>query len=571
VFTDWDRTGLLGTCPTSGTGTCTATTGIAGIGDCYVEGEGSHRLRIDTNVTVIQSADSFKQWYNDSSASVTVKRTLELALQSGNTYQFSSSNGRTITDDIHDIFMKTGTVTSLQSGFFPLEDQTRTKICNLWPYWASGLTSDATCVAADGSSVGSQWDPKGSGTPGTAGTGGAVKPVGGKMRNFYFTSEVRYLFRYTGGGTLAFYGDDDVWVFINGKLALDLGAPHMRLQGSVTIDATKFDLQKDKIYEIAVFHADRHPRDSNYQLTLSGFSTNRSVCQATCGDSKVTSGEECDEGDKNQDGLYNGCTKSCKFGPFCGDGDVNGSEECDDGQNTTVTASKDSKACGPGCKFPPKCGDGKIQTGEQCDDGNSNTDAQCGGCSSTCTSNPICGDGKLDEQCGEECDDGANIGGYSYCKEGCVPDARCGDGNVDEEFGETCDLGDGKNGEPNSDGKIECTSTCGVPAVCGDKVVTPPEACDNGADANTGEYGGCTSDCQLAPYCGDGAKNGPEECDYGAANTPPANALYGGCLTTCKLGPRCGDNVTQSPPEQCDTGADSQTCSANCVAKIRIF
>ncbi|HEY5961517.1 MAG TPA: fibro-slime domain-containing protein, partial [Polyangiaceae bacterium] len=338
VFTDWDETGVLGTCPTGdSTAVCTPTTGISGIVDCWVEGPGTHRLRIDTNVAVIQSADSFKQWYNDSSASITVKRTLELALLSGNQYQFSSSGGRTITDDIHDIFMKTGAVTTLQSGFFPLEDQSRTKICNLWPYWASGLTSDATCVANDGNSVGSQWDPKGSGTPGTAGTGGAVKPVSGKMRNFYFTSEVRYLFRYTGAGTLAFYGDDDVWVFINGKLALDLGAPHMRLQGSVNIDATKFDLEKDKIYEIAVFHADRHPRDSNYQLTLSGFSTNRSVCQPTCGDSKVTSGEECDEGDKNQDGLYNGCTKSCKFGPFCGDGDVNGSEECDDGQNTTVT------------------------------------------------------------------------------------------------------------------------------------------------------------------------------------------------------------------------------------------
>ncbi len=568
VFTDWDRTSILGACPTSGTGNCTVPTGVTGVTDCYVEGEGSHRLRVDTTVTVIQSADSFKQWYSDSSTSTPVKGKLELAALTGNQYQFSSSGGRTIPDDVHDIFMKTGVVNSLTSGFFPLEDQPKTKICNLWPYWAAGLTTAANCVASNGNPVPSQWDPKGSGTAGTAGTGGPVAPVTGMMRNFYFTSEVRYLFRFGGtASTLAFYGDDDVWVFINGKLGLDLGAPHERLQGSVSIDATKFGLTAGKTYEIVVFHADRHPRDSNYQLTMSGFSTIRSICEPRCGDSTTTAGEECDNGAANQDGLYDGCTTSCKFGPFCGDGEVNGSEQCDDGQNTTITsAGADTKACAPGCKLPPRCGDGKVQTGEQCDDGvDSNTDNQCGGCSATCTANPICGDGKVDKQCGEECDDGANIGGYSYCKAGCVPDSRCGDKVIDSQYGETCDLGD-QNGVADGSGKVQCTSTCGVPAVCGDAIVTPPETCDDGK--NDGAYGGCTPDCQHAPFCGDGVKNGNEQCDYGSANTPPSNALYGGCLTTCLLGPRCGDSIPQNPPEECDTGTASSSCTANCIAKI---
>jgi fibro-slime domain-containing protein len=573
VFTDWDKTGLLGTCPAGDTSTavCTPTAGITGVQDCWVTGPGTHRLRVDTTVTVIQSKDSFAQWYNDSTFSTMTRGTLELAA-TGTQYQYSSSTpgavagaaGRTVSDDLHAIFM--GTQTHITAGFFPLEASTRPKVCNIWPYWLASLQTAAACQAAAGTAVPSQWDPLGSQTPRTAGTGGPVAPVLGLMRNFYTTTEARYLFRYDGtAGTLAFYGDDDVWVFVNGKLALDLGAPHERLEGTVTVDAS-WGLTAGNTYEIAIFQADRHPRDSNYQLTLSGFSTTLSVCPPRCGDGITTAGEECDNGASNSDTLYDGCTTSCKFGPFCGDGEVNGAEQCDDGKNTTITSTAgNTTACGPGCKFPPKCGDGVIQTGEQCDDGASNTNNQCGGCSSTCTSNPICGDGHVDAQCGEQCDDGANIGGYSYCKAGCVPDARCGDGNVDQAFGETCDLGDGQNGVPDSTGKVQCTATCGVPAVCGDKIVTAPETCDDGT--NDGAYGGCTPDCQHAPYCGDGVKNGNEQCDYGTANTPPSNALYGGCLTTCQLGPRCGDGV-QQPQEQCDSGGPSSSCTANCIAKI---
>ena len=60
------------------------------------------------------------------------------------------------------------------------------------------------------------------------------------LHNFSFTSEVRYWFKYEAGQTyqLDIVGDDDVWVFVNKKLAVDLGGIHTPVEGSVTLDGT---------------------------------------------------------------------------------------------------------------------------------------------------------------------------------------------------------------------------------------------------------------------------------------------------------------------------------------------
>ena len=90
----------------------------------------------------------------------------------------------------------------------------------------------------------------------------------GLPHNFHFTTEIHTSFRYRGGETFHFRGDDDLWLFINGKLAIDLGWLHPALPGSVNLDsmASALGIQTGRMYAMDIFHAERHTEASNFRI-----------------------------------------------------------------------------------------------------------------------------------------------------------------------------------------------------------------------------------------------------------------------------------------------------------------
>ncbi len=64
----------------------------------------------------------------------------------------------------------------------------------------------------------------------------------GKARNFHFTYELHTQFRYDPGNVFTFRGDDDVFVYINRKLAVNLGGIHVPLQGVINLDTGRVEI-----------------------------------------------------------------------------------------------------------------------------------------------------------------------------------------------------------------------------------------------------------------------------------------------------------------------------------------
>jgi fibro-slime domain-containing protein/RHS repeat-associated protein len=89
----------------------------------------------------------------------------------------------------------------------------------------------------------------------------------GRSHNYHFTLELHTSFTYRGGEVFQFTGDDDIWVFINNRLVIDLGGVHGAASGSVNLDS--LGLVPGSTYVFDFFFAERHTTESNFRLQTS--------------------------------------------------------------------------------------------------------------------------------------------------------------------------------------------------------------------------------------------------------------------------------------------------------------
>ena len=125
-----------------------------------------------------------------------------------------------------------------------------------WPVFAVGTETPSS--PSEGNKATYRWTSK----VGESGNGG---------RNQHFCAETHANFRYRKGLNFAIRGNDDIWVFIDRKLAIDLGGVHLAAPGFVDLDKFMPDADVGASYDIDIYTCQRRTTASSLNIKTNMF------------------------------------------------------------------------------------------------------------------------------------------------------------------------------------------------------------------------------------------------------------------------------------------------------------
>lgn len=199
---------------------------------------GSAKLK-DVNTCMDYAYYMLNNFWLDTQRDITYKtkvyKAIQLDLGADGSYSFD--NGNVMTFDVNSGLISQNPDARDNSGFYPLDAATL------------GAKSDLKAPFA-----GEEF----------------YNPYDEENHNYHFSMQghAEFLYEKDKDYHFTFRGDDDVYLFIDNKLVLDIGGAHTALEQSVDIDefARKIGLVDGEVYNFDFFYMDRHTTDSNIYI-----------------------------------------------------------------------------------------------------------------------------------------------------------------------------------------------------------------------------------------------------------------------------------------------------------------